>query len=43
LWIVCPGWPQTSILLISAFQIARVTDLILLSHESDACSGESLL
>jgi hypothetical protein len=26
-WTVCPGWPQTSILSISASQVARITGM----------------
>jgi hypothetical protein len=27
LWTICPGWPPTIILLISAFQVARITGM----------------
>jgi hypothetical protein len=26
LWTICPGWPRTLILPISASQVARITD-----------------
>jgi hypothetical protein len=26
-WTICPGWPQTAILLISASQVARITGM----------------
>jgi hypothetical protein len=33
LWTVCPGWPQTLVLLISAFQVARIS---VVSHRRPA-------
>jgi hypothetical protein len=26
-WAICPGWPRTSVLLISASQVARIADV----------------
>jgi hypothetical protein len=37
---ICPGWPQTMILPISASQIARITDM---SHRSPAKGKGSLI
>jgi hypothetical protein len=39
LQILCPGWPQTSILSISASQVARITDV---SHRRLASASEVL-
>jgi hypothetical protein len=37
---ICIGWPQTSILLISAIQVARITDM---SHKHLAANLVSLM